>query len=794
MVLSNSQTLYFLTFLIVIFTLIFSLWAPLRLRFACLILLFFLVGILLDLNKHQVSDIISLANQRARVIIEGTVIQPARIEHEMARLAVKSDRLFIRGKAREIRERLWVTIYKNPREFTPGDKIRFSARLRPFKNFNNPGRYDYELAMNLAGFACAASVSDGRRVVPMGREYLGFPIEILERTRGRIRNFFRENLSPQNQALFGALILGERQGISSELREPFNVAGLGHILAVSGLHIGLVAWLTFAIFNRLLSLSYRLTLQTDIRKLAALMACFPVVAYTCLAGFQVSSQRAMIMSLAYLFAMILGREKEIWSTFAVAAFGVLALDPHSLFSLSFQLSFCAVIGILWLAPGIYKKISSLFNADAKQKRVSGRLYFYFVGLIAVTLSAMIFLLPVISFYFHRVSLVAIPANLTVVPILGLWIIPAGLISAMTLPIFPSLANLCLQLGAWGMEWMMVMIQFWAHFPWAAFWVITPNSYEILLYYSLIFFVFFLKRRTWAKIGLLLTLLLFVVDIFYWTFETRFNPHLKVTYLDVGQGSSALIQFPGKERMLIDGGGFPRDNFDVGKMVVAPFLFHSKIRRIDYLVLTHPQADHMNGLRFIASNFQPKEFWYNGDRRENRSFRELMKIVESKKLKKLLPSDLRGKREISGVKIELLHPLSESDRKQPFPRATELNNNSLVLKISYKGKSLLFPGDLGRLGEEAVISNAGPLLKSDILLTPHHGSRYSGSKRFLQMVGPNICVISSGSGNYFGFPHLETLKRLKRIGCRTIRIDQVGAVQLSVEPNQIKVRSFLQEPF
>ena len=791
--LSPHQSLFLPLFLGITAILILSLFIAVRFRFPCFLFIFFLVGILLDLNKHQDTEMVRLANPRGWVTVEGTVLEPTKITGETARLVVKSDRLFLSGGVKKVREKLQVTIFNHPRAFDPGERIRFPARLRPFRNFHNPGHYDYELAMSLKGFSCAASVSDGRRIVPMGRGRLGFPSEFLERARRPIRNLFQKNLSQQNHALYRALILGERQYISPELREPFNMAGLGHILAVSGLHIGLVGWLAYALIKGLLSFSYRLTLQTDIRKLAAVVTCFPVVAYALLAGFQVSSQRAMIMALAYLFSIIVGRDKEIWSTFALAAFLVLTIDPHSLFGISFQLSFGAVIGILWLAPAIYSKVFAPLTEDMRKGRFLERLCTYLGGLIAVTLSAMIFLLPIISFYFHRISVVAVPANVLVVPILGLWVIPLGLLSVASLPISTPLAQLFLLLGAWGMEWISAAVQIWTHLSWASFWIFTPNAFEMLTFYGLIFFIFFLRRWPWAKMGLVLVLFLLAADIFYWTHKTRFNPYLKVTYLDVGQGNSALVQFPGKERMLIDGGGFSRSTFDVGRMVVAPFLFQSKILRVDYLVLTHPQVDHMNGLRFIASEVHPKELWYNGYGVRNRPFMELMKIVEEKRIRKFLPADLRGGRIISGVQVELLHPSSVKSKEQLLETSAGMNNESLVVKLTYGGRSLLFPGDLERAGEEVVVSRAGSLLKSDILLAPHHGSRYSCSTAFLEMVRPRICIISSGHGNYFGFPHSETLKRLRAAGSEVVRIDQMGAVQLSLGPSRFDVTTFLEGP-
>jgi competence protein ComEC len=276
------------------------------------------------------------------------------------------------------------------------------------------------------------------------------------------------------------------------------------------------------------------------------------------------------------------------------------------------------------------------------------------------------------------------------------------------------------------------------------------------------------------------------------YQTRFNPYLRVTYLDVGQGNSALIQFPGKERMLIDGGGFQMSDSDVGRMVVAPFLFHSKILRVDYLVLSHPHPDHMNGLLFIASNFKPKEFWRNCDSVDTPAYNELMNIIESKKTKILLPSDLYKGRDISGVKIELLHPTPGSKGAGSSYEDRDLNNNSLVLKITYNGTSFLFPGDIEKQSEEAILSNAGSALNSDILLVPHHGSKNSSTTLFLKAISPEICVISSGKGNRFGFPHKETIKRLRGTGCRIIWIDEAGAVQVKAGgADRYKIKSFFE---
>ena len=789
-ILASCQSILISIFLSAVFSLLATLFLSSRLKAFCLLLAFFLTGILLEQGKHSPSKLMPLAIKHTKVTIEGTVLEPIRTIKEMARLRVRADLLFVEGNIIPTKENVFVSVYDYISHIRPGEKIRFPARLRPFKNFNNPGRYNYESAMKIKGFACAASVSDGRRIVPMGRGHLRFHHELIERFQRPVREFFRESLNTQDYALYRALILGERQGINQELREPFNKTGLGHVLAVSGLHIGLVAWVTFFLIKWILSRSYKLSLKTDIRKLAALLTCLPVIGYTFLAGCQVSSQRAMIMALTFLWSLILGREKEVWSTLALSALLILAIEPHAIFSISFQLSFAAVIGILWLTPPLLKKFLSPLEFLQTKSTILKGITTYFIGLIVVSFSATIFLLPLTTFYFHRISLVTIPANLSVVPVIGLWVLPFGLLCAVALPFSIEVAGIFLQLGTWGLKVMIEIIRFWADVPWASLWVVTPNIFEIFMCCSLMLFVFFFKRWPWAKRRLLILAIFVLLDLGYWTYRVRFNRDLKVTFLDVGQANSALVEFPMGKKMLIDGGGFSRDNFDVGRMVVAPYLWHTKIRGIDYIVLTHPQADHMNGLRFIARNFHPNEFWYNGEEVEKASFKELMAIVETKKVKRFLPTDLTDGREINGVNVEILHPNPHTYSRKIFYRGTELNNNSLVLKITYMGKSFLFPGDLESQGEEVLISNAGQVLKSDILLSPHHGSKSSSSKEFLKMVQPHVCVISSGEGNFFGFPHQQTLKRLGDVGCKVIRIDQTGAVQCTVNQNSFDITTFL----
>ncbi len=250
-----------------------------------------------------------LTKENQKVILQGTILSPESITQERSKFDVLVEGVILNQDIIPLREKVSVTIYDNIVDLDPGQRIRFPASLKPFKNFNNPGRYDYETTMSLRGFSCMASVSDGRYIVPMGKGDLGLLMKAMEAVRGPIRKFIINNLSPTNQRVYRALILGEMQDIDNDLRESFNVTGLGHVLSVSGLHVGLVAIMSFAVFKFLFSLSYNLLLRIDIRKATALITCLCVFFYTFIAGFQVSAKRAMIMAVTYLLSIVLGREK-----------------------------------------------------------------------------------------------------------------------------------------------------------------------------------------------------------------------------------------------------------------------------------------------------------------------------------------------------------------------------------------------------------------------------------------------------------------------------------------------------
>ena len=584
---------------------------PFKFPIVWLLAIFILIGINTQISRPTLPELPQIILKNERVIIEGTVYGAPKIQFNMASFPIHAEKIFFTKKGRRVKINLLLKIYGYRGDLKVGERIRFPAKLKEFENFNNPGNFDYRFYMKSRGLSFVAIVSDGRYVVPMGEGNLGFAGSILEKARGPLRQFFHERLSKTISPIYTALILGERQGLTSKLREPFNRSGVSHIMAVSGLHLGLVAWLFFISIKWLLSLSYHVTLMTDIRKLTAIITTVPVIAYALLTGLHISTQRAMVMVLVFLWSFIIGREKDVWSSLSLAALIILTLNGDALFTISFQLSFVAVAGILWLAPLIFSRIAK-FKKDKEifnKSQILHSILTHTLGLIAVTTAATIMTIPLIAHHFHRFSTVSLPANLTVVPIIGLWVIPLGLLSSITLLLSSPLAGFLLSLGEFGLNLAISFVQFWSDIPWSSIWMIQPNWLEIFLLYGVLFLSLNFTLSRLYRIFLLLFLIVFFIDVGGWFYKTRCNSNLKVTILDAGSGDVSLIRFPGKEKMLITNNAFSQKGFNLGRIVVAPYLWHEKIQRIDHLFLSSPQAHQTEKLQFMINNFHPKGVFF-----------------------------------------------------------------------------------------------------------------------------------------------------------------------------------------
>jgi competence protein ComEC len=581
---------------------------------------------------------------------------------------------------------------------------------------------------------------------------------IRQKFQEKIEKFFKaeKDLFATNGAIFEALLLGERGRIPDALSRSLQDAGIYHLFAISGAHIAIFSFLLFLLF-RMIKISRRASYS--------LLIVF-LLFYVLLVEGRPSVLRATIMTVAFLVGKLLWRDINLLNTLSFSAFFLLVSNPASLFDPGFQLTFMATLSIILFYPRVIHKLPQL------PLRIS--------EIFALSLTAQLGVLPIVAFFFNRVSFSGLLLNLAAIPLvamimaIGYLFLPLSLVSSF-------LANILARSASSFIDLLLGISQFHDQASLLAWRMPTPHLWTVYGYYLFLGLMLLplkhKRQRPVASVCFLLFLFLIVIYPF-----PSYSKNLKLTLIDVGQGESLLIEFPGTTKMLIDGGGVPDDTFDVGENVVSPFLWRKGIKKIHYLVLTHPHPDHVNGLKAVARNFEVGEFWEGYSVLDDETYaRFLDSLRPTVPRKRMLREDQMT---LKDVLIRFLHP----PKKEPITERVH-NDFSLVISLSYGANSLLLTGDIGKDVEKRLVENK-TLLTSQVLKSPHHGSNSSSSPEFLKAVSPEIVVISVGRGNRYGLPSPEVLARYSELGARVYRTDLHGAVEITVSKEAIAVRTAL----
>jgi competence protein ComEC len=757
-------------------------------------LLFFCFGYLLiqpwkDLNLPS-GHVLHHADDEKK-IITGTVQETPIPKHHRLQFILETETIGHGKNETQISGKLRVTLSGPIPSIRTGDRVALKGKIRPIRNYNNPGGFDYKRYMAFQGIQASVH-SQGEQLRILERNQISGIQLFIESLREKISNHIDQSSYGEPRQILKALILGDCSGISDSLLESFNRSGVRHILAISGLHIGIIASGSFLLFTRVLSCFTLLLWKARVQKIAALLSIFPILFYGILAGMSPSTQRAVIMIIIFLLTFPMEKEHEIVNTIAIAALLILVASPPSLFSISFQLSFAAVLSIVY---GLSKTEWANHEPPSRWQAVLQKIFLLFMVSFFATIGTM----PIALYYFNQMSLIGIIANLIAVPAIGFIVLPLEFLSIIIFPAYPDLSSVCIQFCGFILSHTIDIIHILADLTFSAIKTITPTLFEIICFYVLLWCIFSLikqpmvsekdntpltRKKTVQMIAGILAVLL-LADVMYWVNTRFFHDDLRIHILDVGQGNAALLEIPSGYTILIDGGGFSDNKaFDMGASVVAPFLWGKKIGTIDTIVLSHPNSDHMNGLIFIARHFNVQNFWSTDEKPNSRSFLELQKIISEKKIHHPCFQELPATQIINGVEIRILHPYKNflfSDEK-----TGDLNNNSLVIKITYKNQSFLFPGDLMAIGEKELVQRHGHQLESTALLAPHHGSRTSSSEPFLRTVKPEFAIISAGWKNRFGMPHQVVLDRYNSLGCHIYRTDENGCVSMTTNGSLLEI--------
>lgn len=709
------------------------------------------------------------------VTIEGRLLREPERFGRRGRLYVEALSLWREGAFQPATGKILLNVRSLAGPWRYGDVLRMTIWLRPPRNFSTPGSFDYEGYLARQGIYLTAFLWDDARIERIG--WQGNSLRgYVERLRREIRKFFSAHVEGQTAAVLRALIIGDEGGLTKDTRTAFSRAGVAHVLSISGLHISFVAAASYGAWWWLLGRSRYVLLRFVMPKLAAFLTIPPVLFYAGLAGGNIATWRAVLMIVVYLLAVLLGRQEEVYRSLALAALLISIVWPGAILDISFQLSFLSVLAIiLGMRQFVAWRERRSAHRIAVRPSWKERLLSWLTASLVVSLCATLGTAPLTAFHFNQVSVVGLLANLLIVPLLGSGSVLLGLLAAVALFLHSGLATLVLFCAGFVTHigvWLTQLIGTW---PWAAFFVVTPTLLELFFFYGCLgcLWCVFLSAR-----GLLVTAGAYAFSVFavlslcdglFWLHARYFHRDLRVTFLDVGQGDAAVVELPGSQVMVIDGGGFASEEFDAGEAILAPFLWSRKIGRVDILVMSHPQLDHYGGLAFVAEHFSPRELWFNGDHSSAARFARLWTALQRNQV--VLKPLCRDAPvfTVSTVQARILHP--------PCHHAGfDANNASLVLRLSHGNIDILFSGDVEAEGERELVTHNGKVA-SEILKVPHHGSRTSSTAAFVDAVNPQVVVASLGNHNRFKFPAEEVVQRYEKRQGRFLRTDLDGAVSI-----------------
>jgi len=556
----------------------------------------------------------------------------------------------------------------------------------------------------------------------------------------RLRQAVRDNLQTQLgdspvQGLLLALAMGDRSEISADQWQVLMATGTNHLMAISGLHIGLLAGLAFMLMRIAWSCVPALCLRLPAPRAAAYAAMLAASVYALLAGFAVPTQRAWVMTMVVMWALCFYRPLAVSQILCLALLAVLLWDPLAMISAGFWLSFLAVALIAYVLGHRYQPF--------RWWQQWGRMQ-WALGLA---------LLPMTLLFFHQASLIAPLVNLLAVPWVGWLVVPPLLLASGLMALWPPLAAFILSLAAMAMEWLWQLLQWAASWPggvWrqglTASWILLSALLGVLL---------ILAPRGWP--GRYLGLL-FLAPLCWPPLEKLAPGELEFTQLDVGQGLAAVVRTQ-NHVLLFDTGARYSAEFDMGSSVISPFLRSQGVEQIDLLLVSHGDNDHIGGAASLLQQWP------------------VVEVLSS------VPDQLSGgKLCVAGqtwrwdeVEFRIIHPANGQALRRE-------NDQSCVLHVSSAGGSVLLTGDIERAAEQQLLQQA-VTLRSTIVLAPHHGSKTSSSEGFVRALEADYVLYSVGYGNRFGHPAEVVQARYNAVGSRALRSDHGGAITFRLSPRR-----------
>ncbi|MFP4228292.1 MAG: DNA internalization-related competence protein ComEC/Rec2 [Salinivenus sp.] len=705
------------------------------------------------------------------VSVRGVVAGAPERSDADTRFTVAVDRVAAGGAEVQVTGRVRVTLKSPPWTDRPvsfprveqGDSVRLRGALRPAPRQRNPGGFDYAAYLARRGTCCTMYVGDPTDIDIRSRPDRGVIDLVVAGRRHLETQIHRYVPSDGGQAVLQALLLGDRGRITDAQREDFARTGLMHLLAVSGLHVFLVGMVFYVLLQPLL-----MRFRIPWRAMEVGRAILTVVLlgfYMALTGARPSVVRAVVMATLFIGSVVLQRSSHPLNTLGVAALVLLAARPAALFDVGFQLSMTAVAGIVTLQPRLSSPIPDNWRSSVAVD--------YAVSLVVTSAAAVLATAPVLLYHFGWVSVAGLLLNVAGIPFTAL-----GLAAALAMVTIGSLSTVAGAAFGSAADVFMQALLLTSHegATWLSWAGIRMTSPSVLVLGALTLAIVCVAQwpRPRLRWGCVVgSLLLATVSV--WGSVLDRGPVLDVIFFDVGNGTAALVSTPRGRHVLVDTG--PRSpTGSAAAYSVLPYLEQQGIGRLEAVVVTHPDSDHLGGLPSIVRDVSVKRVLHNGRSADS----ELYEDVQQRLADRDVPSRSVERGDVlsigRGLRAEVLGP----------PKSTSFdseNNDSVVLRLSYGKMSILFPGDVESQAEKDLVQTYGRQLRSDVVAVPHHGSRTSSTEAFVGAAADSAethAVVSVGERNQFGMPHEEVMARWTEAAARISTTRNRGAVWIRAD--------------
>lgn len=659
---------------------------------------------------------------------------------------------------------------ENSNRLEYGDKIQIIGTYKEPSKARNYKGFDYKNYLKTNKIYGTVSIDNYNNIKVISHKNINIIDIAINNIRGKLKNNIKAILPEETAPLAMGILIGYDSEINENVIQDFKNSNLSHMLAISGAHINYVILTVSLIFNRK---------RIGIRK-QRLATIVVMLFFMKITQMTPSVVRAGASCIIYMLASLLHEKADIINTMSISILLTLLNNPFNLFSIGMQLSYAGTISIIIFYNSLNSKI-----------KVKNKILKYLKNSILVTISANIFIIPIMAYHFNTISLTFILSNLCAGPVLGIAIILGIIISiisfiSLKLAIIPTIFFNFLLLT------IINISKFFGNMGVSKIIITTPSLVTTLFYFLICLFILKIRKISQLinikKLIKSIAIIILIIIVIGLIPKKKF---LQINFIDVGQGDSTLIKTVEGKVVLIDGGGSTMSNsFDVGNKTLLPYLLDKGISKIDYIMVSHFDSDHCQGLNAIIENMKVENIIICKQSTITNEYLEIMEKCNNKKIK-IITVKRGDKIKIDTFTIiEIFHPTNQflDDGKGG------LNANAIVCKLNYKISNnkyftMLFTGDIEEEAEKQLELIYGTKLKADVLKVAHHGSKTSSTEEFIKLVSPKIALIGVGKDNKFGHPNEGVLKRLNENKAKIYRTDLCGEISLLINKNgEIKIKT------